>query len=99
MFPTSMADWKTSEEHEEIRELKANNIALKGSLDDTEKSFDHVKLCLDRSESQVQRLSTFAAHSEIAGYFQCFFFFRKPRNVKIRDLPTLRCLDKLSLVL
>ena len=41
----------------EIRELKANNIALKGPLDDTERSIDHAKLSLDRGESQVKRLS------------------------------------------
>ena len=37
--------------------MKANNIALKGSLNDTEKSLDRVTLSLDRSESQVKRLS------------------------------------------
>ena len=36
--------------------MKANNIALKGSLNDTEKSLDHVMLSLDHSESQVKRL-------------------------------------------
>ena len=55
-FPKSMADWKTSKQNEEMRELEANNIALKGSLD-TEKSLDHVKLSLDRRRSQVRRLS------------------------------------------
>ena len=30
---------------------------MKGSLDDTEKEPDHVKLSLTRSESQVKRLS------------------------------------------
>ena len=56
-FPKSTAYYRNSEQHEEIRELKANNIALKGSSDDTEKSLDHVKLRLDRSGSQVRRLS------------------------------------------
>ena len=56
-FFTSGTDWRNSEQHEEIRELKANNIALKGSLDDTEKSLNHVKLSLDRSGFQVRRLS------------------------------------------
>ena len=56
-FFTSATDWRNSEQDEAIRELKANNIALKGSLDDTEKSLDHVKLSLDRGGSQVRRLS------------------------------------------
>ena len=34
-----------------------DNIALKNSLDDLEKKHDHVKLSLNRSESQVKRLS------------------------------------------
>ena len=68
-FPKSMADWKTSKQNEEIRELKANNIALKGSLDDTEKKLDDVKLSLDRGES---REATLAAHSGVAGYGKCF---------------------------
>ena len=55
--PTSTADWRTSEQYEEICELKKNNIALKDSLDDTEKKLDHVKLSVNRSESQVNRLS------------------------------------------
>ena len=57
MFPWSTTDLWNSEQHEEIRELKANHTALKGFPDDTEKSFDHVKLSLDRCESQVKRLS------------------------------------------
>ena len=65
----STTDWRNSEQHEEIRELKANNIALNGSLDDTEKSLDHVKLSLDRGES---REATLAAHSGLAGIAECF---------------------------
>ena len=38
MFPKPMADWKTSNQYKEIHELEANNIAMKGSLNDTEKS-------------------------------------------------------------
>ena len=57
MIPKSMTDWKTSEEYEEIRELKANNIALKDTLSITEQSLDHFTLSLDRGESHVKRLS------------------------------------------
>ena len=39
-----------------MEEFRANNIALKDSLDDTEKKLDHVKLSLNRSESHVKRL-------------------------------------------
>ena len=56
MFLKSMADWTTSEQCEEIRELKTN-IALQDSLNDTEKSLGRVTLSLDRSESPVKRLS------------------------------------------
>ena len=38
VFPKPMADWKTSNQYKEIHELEANNIAMKGSLNDTEKS-------------------------------------------------------------
>ena len=55
--PTATADWRTSDQYEEICELKKNNIALKDSLDDTEKKLDHVKLSVNRGESQVNRLS------------------------------------------
>ena len=33
--PRSLADWTTSEQYEQIRELKTNNIELQGSLDQT----------------------------------------------------------------
>ena len=52
-----MADWKTSEEHEEIRELKKNNIAQQDSFNDTDKSLDQVPLSLDRSEPLVKRFT------------------------------------------
>ena len=50
-----MADWKTSEQYEEIRELKTNNLALQGSLNDTEESLVRVTLSLDCGESLVKR--------------------------------------------
>ena len=55
--PTATADWRTSEQYEEICELKKHNVVLKDSLDDTEKKLDHVKLSVNRGESQVKRLS------------------------------------------
>ena len=55
--PKTTEDWKNSEQYEEIRELQANNIALKDSLNDTEKKVDNVKLSLNRNESQVKRLT------------------------------------------
>ena len=39
-------------------ELKANNITLKDSFDDTEKKLDRVMLSLIRSESQVKIFAT-----------------------------------------
>ena len=83
MFPKSTTDWKTSEQHEEIRELKANGIALKDSPNDTEKSLDHDTLSLDRSESQVKRLSQQIRQlQETANVF-----FRIPRIFQTRNLP------------
>ena len=58
MFPKLMVDWKTSDQHEEIRELKANNMALKGSFNDTEKAHDQVTLSLDRCESLLSDVRT-----------------------------------------
>ena len=48
-----MVDWTTSKEYEEIRELQTNNIALQGSVKETE----NVTLSLDCSESLVERLT------------------------------------------
>ena len=48
---------QSPQQHEEIRELQTNNIVLKDSIDDTEKKLDHVKLRLNRSESQGKRLA------------------------------------------
>ena len=67
MFPKSMAEWTTSEQCEEIRELKANNIALQGSVN-TEKSLDPATLSPDPGESLVNH----AANSGIAGHCTCF---------------------------
>ena len=42
MFPKDMADWEDSyQQYEEIRELKTNTTALKGLLNETEKSLSH----------------------------------------------------------
>ena len=68
-YTKSKEDWCTSEQYEEIRELQASNIALKDSLDDTEKKLDHVK-SLNRGESQVKRLSQLSWEcSETVKYF------------------------------
>ena len=56
MFPKSMVEWRTSEQSEEIRELKANNIALQGSVN-TEKSLDPATLSPDPGESLVKLLT------------------------------------------
>ena len=70
MFPKSMADWKISEQNEEIRALKMNNIALQGSFNDTGKSLDQVTQSLNRSGSLVKRLTQ--QHPEFAGHCTCF---------------------------
>ena len=77
--------------HEEIRELKMNNIALKGSLNDTETSLDHVTLCLDRCAA------IFAANSGNAGSCDCFTVSRG--IFKTQNLQTARFRDELSTVL
>ena len=87
MFPKSITGWQTSEQYEEIREWTANSIALKGSLNDTEKSLDHGPLSLDRSESKVKRLSQ--QTREFAGNF---------RSQDSADV-TVRCQDEFSIVL
>ena len=43
-FQMPMADWKTSNQYKEIHELEANNIALKGSLNDTKSLVCHTDL-------------------------------------------------------
>ena len=70
MFPKSLADWKTSELNEEIRDLKMNNIALQGSFNDTVKSLDQVTQSLNRSGSLVKRFTQ--QHREFAGHCPCF---------------------------
>ena len=42
-YPKPTEDERNSEQHEEIRELKTNNTALKDSLDDTEKKLDYAE--------------------------------------------------------
>ena len=87
MFPKSITGWQTSEQYEDVREWTANSIALKGSLNDTEKSLDHGPLSLDRSESEVKRLSQ--QTREFAGNF---------RSQDSADV-TVRCQDEFSIVL
>ena len=56
-FSKSMVDWTASEQVEEIREVKTNNIVLQGSFNEKENSLDQVTLSQDCSESQEKRLS------------------------------------------
>ena len=63
MFPKPMADWKTSNQYKEIHELVANNIAMKGSLNDTEKS-SVITLTSDRGKFSGDAI--IAANSGIA---------------------------------
>ena len=51
-----MKDLTASEQFGEIHELRMTTIALHGFLNEDEKSFDKVKLTLDRIEPQMKRL-------------------------------------------
>ena len=75
MFLKSMADWRTSEQYDEIRELKTKNIALQCSLNNTQKSLDRVTLRVDLCESQQEAV----------------VLYRKPLILKTRNLPSARC--------
>ena len=55
MLSKAMVDWTTSE-YEEIRESKSNNVALQGSLNETEKALGNVTLSPDCRESLAKRL-------------------------------------------
>ena len=60
--------WRNSEQYKEICELQTNNIALKGSLNDTETSLDVVV-------SSVKRLSQHIW--EFQETLSCFFFLQE----------------------
>ena len=57
MFPQSMANWTTSQQYEDIRDLQVNSIALQDSLEETETELGNVTLSLNCGESLVKGLT------------------------------------------